>query len=63
MRLLNDIMSKGVNFVLARKINTFAVHKVQGTLVLHRPKWNENAHTEPPGDVKIIIISKNDELR
>ncbi len=24
MRLLNDIMSKGVNFVLARKINTFA---------------------------------------
>ena len=45
-------MNKGVNYVLARIINTFEVHNIRGMLVLHRPKWNVDAHTEPLGDVK-----------
>lgn len=44
-------MSKSVFLVLVQKKNTFAAHNVRGTLVLCRPKWNEDVHTEPTGDV------------
>ena len=46
-------MSIDVNFVLAHKINTFGVHNVRGTLVLHRPKWNEDrTHRNAVGVIK-----------